>query len=267
MLRILFTYLVWSICFCSYAQTITIEDLRLDTVRVNDLNVFFEYPYDVADMNSANRFFMEANSAYKKGNLAQAATLMKKAIKKQPNRYEYHHLMAYVMMDMGEHKTSVAYAKRAVRLKPNDWKMRYLLGLTKYAARDFLGASIEYSRAIEHEPTEFLLFEARAYAKAELGDPLEALNDFNLAIMLKPTYIKAYKGRGMMLYKLGNYQEAIVNFTAVLMREPDDASVYYYRGISRKMMGDIILSCQDFEKAGQLGYSDAYKELKINCNR
>lgn len=248
-------------------EVITLDLLTLDTLQVSDVREMFEYPYEIADVHSGSRYFMEANQQYQKGQLNQAYNYMKAAIKKNPNKYEYHHLMAYILMDLDENKAAVSHAQKAVRLKPNDWKMLYVLAMTKYAARDFLGANMEYSKAIEIEPTEFLLYEGRAYAKAELGDALEAFKDFDLTIMLKPTYIKAYYGRGLMNHKLGNYQAAIVDFTSVLMREPDNGRVYYQRGLSRKQLGDVIYSCQDFEKAVQLGVTEASVEIKNNCNR
>ena len=125
------------------AQTQYLNDIHSDTVLANDQEIFFSLPYDIADENSANRYFTDANYQYQKGNLDYASSLMKKAIKKQPNRYEYHQLQAFILMDLGDHKASVKHAERAVLLNSDDWKLLYCLGLTKYAAKDFLGANIE----------------------------------------------------------------------------------------------------------------------------
>lgn len=249
------------------AQALKLSELSMDTIQVDNEQFVFSLPYDLADINSANRFFSNANYQYQKGNLLNASNLMKTAIKKQPNRYEYHQLQAYILMDLGDHKSSVKHAQKAVELKKDDWKLLYCLALTKYAAKDFLGANIEYSRAIELDPSQFLLFEGRAHVKSQLNDPLGALNDFNLAIMIKPTYIKAYFGRGQMLYKMNKYSEAVADFTSVLLREPENVQALYYRGISRKMLGDISNACADFEKSSKLGMPDAYKELRNTCNR
>jgi|GEM_PF-5485344 len=248
-------------------STIVLDSLRLDTLNTTEDNYFFTLPYDIADANSANRYYSDANYHYQKGNLVYASTLMKSAIKKQPNRYNYHHLQAYILMELGDHKNAVRHAERAVALHPDDWKMLYCLALTKYAAKDFLGATIEYSRGIEIDPSAFLLYEGRAHAKAQMNDQLGALNDFNLTIMLKPTYVKAYYGRGMTNFKLNKYQEALTDFNSVLLREPENASALYYRGASRKMLGDVINACADFEKAARLGMSVAASELKSNCSR
>lgn len=260
------------LCCCfgvilSHAQSLKLSELSMDTVHVEDVNFIYSLPYDLADINSANRFFSNANYQYQKGNLANAASLMKTAIKKQPNRYEYHQLQAYILMDMGDHKNSVKHAERAVELKKDDWKLLYCLALTKYGAKDFLGANIEYSRAIELDPSQYLLYEGRAYVKSQLNDPLGAMKDFSLAIMIKPTYYKAYFGRGQMLYKLNRYAEAISDFTSVLLREPENTQALYFRGVSRKMLGDISNACSDFEKSSKLGWTASYKELKNTCNR
>jgi tetratricopeptide (TPR) repeat protein len=267
MFRVFIVFCVLGSIFSLKAQTQYLKDIKTDTILANDKDIFFTLPYDIADENSANRYFSDANYQYKSGNLIYAANLMKKAIKKQPNRYEYYQLQAYILMDLGDNKNSVKHAQRAVLLHPDDWKLLYCLGLTKYAAKDFLGANIEYSRALEIDPAQYLLYEGRAYTKFELNDPLGALNDFDLAIMIKPTYIKAYLGRGKVNYKLGKYREAIADYTSVLLREPENANALYFRGISRKMTGDVINACQDFEKSSKLGRAEAFKELKNTCSK
>lgn len=261
-------FILWYLSVVSVqGQSLKLSDLSMDTIEVADFHTVYSLPYDLADINSANRFFSNANYQYQKGHLLEASNLMKTAIKKQPNRYEYHQLQAYILMDLGDHKSSIRHAEKAVELKKDDWKLLYCLALTKYAAKDYLGANIEYSRAIELDPSQFLLYEGRAYVKSQLNDPLGAMNDFSLAIMIKPTYIKAYFGRGQMLYKLKKYPEAIADFTSVLLREPENVQALYYRGVSRKMLGDISNACADFEKSSKLGMPDAYKELKNTCNR
>jgi tetratricopeptide (TPR) repeat protein len=267
MFRAFIIFCICSFAFSLQAQTQYLSDIKTDTILANDREIFFTLPYDIADENSANRFFSDANYQYQTGNLVYAANLMKKAIKKQPNRYEYYQLQAFILMDLGDHKNSVKHAERAVLLHPGDWKMLYCLALTKYAAKDFLGANIEYSRALELAPGQYLLYEGRAHTKTELNDPLGALSDFDLAVMIKPTYIKAYQGRGQVNFKLGKYREAVADFTSVLLREPSNANALYLRGISRKMLGDMINACSDFEKSSKLGKTEAYKELKNTCSK
>ncbi len=267
MLRAFIFICIFSSVFSLKAQTQYLNELQTDTILANDNDIFFTLPYDIADENSANRYFTDANYQYQSGNLVYAANLMKKAIRKQPNRYEYYQLQAFILMDLGDHKNSVKHAERAVQLHEDDWKLLYCLGLTKYAAKDFLGANIEYSRALELAPGQYLLYEGRAHTKSELDDPLGALNDFDLAIMIKPTYIKAYIGRGQVNYKIGKYKEAVSDFTSVLLREPSNANALYYRGISRKMLGDVVNACSDFEKSSKLGKTEAYKELKNTCSK
>jgi tetratricopeptide (TPR) repeat protein len=245
---------------------IQLESLRMDTI-VAEGDYFFTLPFDIADRNSANRFFSEATFQFQKGDLMAASSLMRRALQKKPNRAEYHILQAYIMTEMGESRQAVKHAETAVDLLPDNWKALYCLALARFSGGDFLGASIEYSKAIEIDPSQFQLYEGRGHAKSKMNDQLGALEDFNLAIMLKPAYIKAYYGRGMANFKLGKYQAAIVDFTSVLMRELDHAQAYYYRGVSRRMMGDMSNSCSDFDKAAKLGMLEASEELRKNCFR
>jgi tetratricopeptide (TPR) repeat protein len=247
-------------------SNIKLEALRMDTVAT-EADFFFTFPFDLADRNSANRFFSEATYQFQKGDLMAASSLMRRAIQKKPNRPEYHILQSYILTEMGESRQAIKHAETAVEMLPDDWKALYCLALARFGGGDFLGASIEYSKALEIDPSQFQLFEGRGHAKSKMNDQLGALEDFNLAIMLKPAYIKAYYGRAMANYKLGKYQAAVVDFTSVLMREPDNAQAYYYRGVSRRMMGDMSTSCSDFDKAAKLGMPEAAEELRKNCFR
>lgn len=246
-------------------QPVKLDSLKLDTIQSGD-DYFFVLPFDIVDRNSANRYYTEASYQFQKGNLVMSSTLMKKAIKKQPNRAEYHILQAYVMTEIGD-KQAIKHAEKAVELRPNDWKAYYCLALARFTFGDFLGASIEYSKALEIDASVYQLYEGRGHAKARMNDQLGALQDFNLAIMLKPAYVKAYYGRGMSYYKLGKYVEAVADFTSIILREPDNANAYFYRGMSRKMLGDVQNSCIDFDKAAKLGNPLASEEMKKNCYR
>ncbi|MCO5248081.1 MAG: tetratricopeptide repeat protein [Chitinophagales bacterium] len=256
------------LCFqYTFAQTISLDKVKFDTIQSSNQYKVFDLPYEIADINSAGRLFSDANLFYKRGQTDLASKLLKKAIKKQPNEYEYHYLQAYVMMDLGKYKESVKHAEAAVKLKPNDWKMLYVLAIAKYASKDYLSANVEFSRAIELDPSQVKLYEGRAYVKDALNDPLAAYDDFNLAVYVKPTYINAYIGRAKMLYKLEKYKEALDDFSSVLVRKPNQADALYYRGICWKMLGNIQNACSDMVLAAQNGNEAAIKELKVTCNR
>lgn len=41
---------------------------------------------------------------------------------------------------------------------------------------------------------------------------------------------------------------------------------YYYRGLAKLQMGDKPSACKDLSRSGELGNTDAYTEIKKNCN-
>ena len=83
------------------------------------------------------------------------------------------------------------------------------------------------------------LYYYRAYCKEMLEDYRGAINDFNSSILT------------------WNYGKV-----------PNEAmypSIYYYRGICKDLISDHEGACQDLSKAGELGYTEAYKRIKENC--
>jgi len=47
---------------------------------------------------------------------------------------------------------------------------------------------------------------------------------------------------------------------------PSDAEAYYGRGVAKIGLGQKDSGCLDLSKAGELGYSVAYKAIKRYCN-
>jgi tetratricopeptide (TPR) repeat protein len=115
----------------------------------------------------------------------------------------------------------------------------------------------------------------RGQIKMTLGDYNGALNDFDKEIfyttdtigkkVLHFDYMSFYE-RGRCKYYLKRYKEAIFDFNIMLNEFNDHSPSLFYRGLSKIKLGNKIGGCQDLSKAGEEGYSDAYEEIKKQCN-
>ena len=71
-----------------------------------------------------------------------------------------------------------------------------------------------------------------------------------------------YFDRGLAKYDNKDYSGAIDPFTKAIEIEPNSALAYYSRGLSKIRFGQKENGYIDLEKAGDLGYNDAYDAIK-----
>lgn len=93
----------------------------------------------------------------------------------------------------------------------------------------------------------------------------EAIAMYNKVIALNPTEIGGYHNRGLCKYYLDDYRGAIQDYNSALAINPNFPNSYYRMGMAKVKLGLIDAGCLDLSKAGELGYVQAYDEIKKSC--
>jgi tetratricopeptide (TPR) repeat protein len=140
-----------------------------------------------------------------------------------------------------------------------------------------------YSQFINNYPNEDISYYNRGLSKYNLSDLRGAIQDFSKAIEINPYFFEAYYNRGVAKYNLGisyyqkdNYSE-IENGRKIVKSAKQDldkaieidnkkAIAYYYLANVKYLLGDLEGACQDWSKAGELGYDKAYEAIREICN-
>ena len=65
---------------------------------------------------------------------------------------------------------------------------------------------------------------------------------------------------------IGDQRGAIQDCTSAIKLSPKHAEAYYVRGLIKHSLGDENSGCLDLSKAGELGYTQAYKVISDYCN-
>ena len=81
-----------------------------------------------------------------------------------------------------------------------------------------------------------------------------------------PDDAEFYYNRGLAKKNFEDLYGAIADFNKTIELKPDFAKVYVARGIVKEIVGDLNDACKDWKKAANLGYSDAAKWVKNQCN-
>jgi len=120
----------------------------------------------------------------------------------------------------------------------------------------------------------------RGFYKVKLDDNRGAISDYELAIeMYSGAYessknknqiyfqklIDTYITRGLAYAEIKKWDDAIGNYNTVIKMKPDYATAFHLKGLSEIGKGDLDAGCLDLSKAGELGSTDAYNDIKIHC--
>lgn len=130
---------------------------------------------------------------------------------------------------------------------------------------------------LNRDPNE-LSYSNRALAKLKLQDFRGAIIDFTKAIEIcknvkdKSNSIDKhcndyYYFRGLAKIGLGDNFGAKNDFSLAIFHNAKDDEAYYQRGIVRIKFKEINEGCLDLSKAGELGNTQAYLEIKNYCGK
>lgn len=156
-----------------------------------------------------------------KDSLAEAETLLRRAVASAPTSCEAHHLLAGVLIHqvfMGYRLDSdsiipEAYevARRAVSLNEANEYAHWTLGIIQNYRRKQDLAIAELKRAIELNPNYALAYGALGTIQSYIGDPNESIKNNEIALRanpLDPGNFFRYSGMAMAHFRAGRYSEA-----------------------------------------------------------
>jgi len=138
-------------------------------------------------------------------------------------------------------------------------------GMEQYQMRQFDSSLYYFNCAIALDSTFHEAIFRRALVKAKMNDLEEAYKDYSMAISIsqEPKY---YNNRGINLAIRNHMQEAIKDYDQALALDSTYAQAYLNKGVALNYLGDTEASCQNFQKAYELGLTMARQFLIENCS-
>lgn len=142
-------------------------------------------------------------------------------------------------------------------------------GVAKFYIQDYRGAIADYTKALEINPNDYNTFGRRGWAKFYLQDCRGAIVDFTKAIEGSQDPAQYYNARGQAEYYLHDFQEAMADFNRVIKswsgEKKQRSKAFYWRALVKIKLGQKDSGCLDLNKAGKLGYAEAFKVSEIYC--
>lgn len=167
--------------------------------------------------------YQQASSLLRLGKLAEAESLLRRAVQLKGDFAEAHQDLGGVLADQGKLDDAIASYRRAIQLRP-DYAVAYVNLSTIYAAQEKFSEAADLCRqAITLRPNFAEAHHNLASLLVKSGSQQEALAHYQKAIELKPDYAEAYANLAVALVQLNRLEDAVEPFRQALARRPQDA--------------------------------------------
>jgi tetratricopeptide (TPR) repeat protein len=164
--------------------------------------------------------------------------------------YSYFESQANFKMERKDYLGAIQILNLATQNYPDSESFHFLKGSARLAMNDFQSSISDLTKAIEickNGMSFYLKSDERAKAAFEF-------------------LTSSYALRGYAKVRIEDNWGAISDFDYVIQNSPNDAQTYYYRGLAKLILNQRRDGCLDLSRAGELGYLEAYKQIKLNCH-
>jgi tetratricopeptide (TPR) repeat protein len=151
----------------------------------------------------------------------------------------------------------------ALKMNPEDWTANYNLGLEMLNAGQTQAAIEQFEQALKTAP---LYAQGHCYlgnAYERVGRKAEAMGEFQRAVDIQPTYADAHYNLGLMLKDAGQLEAAAEQYRDALQNKPDLYLAHYNLGNVLLGEGDTEEAIAEYHAALKLApdYADAHDNL------
>jgi tetratricopeptide (TPR) repeat protein len=167
----------------------------------------------------------------------------------------------------------VAYYTRQIEIYPNCKELYSWRAMYKEFLHDFRGAMNDYNLLVQLDPNDAKSYSLRANFKYQYLDDYDgAIADINQALRISPNEQKYFHARAIHKWQSGSFKSAIIDFDKAVELAENKIDNFTLgrmicgRGECKLKIGDINGACEDWSRAGELGYS-AYDLIKKYCRQ
>ena len=140
----------------------------------------------------------------------------------------------------------------------------YRRGIAKGKIGDTLGAIEDLSECIKLDVNNWMAYQERGLEKLILGYLDEAMSDFNISLRIIPN-ARTYRCRGNLKLMRLDYRGSIEDCNLSITLDPMFPTSYYTRGLAKIYLNQKESGCLDLSKAGELGMTESYEQIKEQC--
>ena len=155
------------------------------------------------------------------GRVAEAETLIRKAVELSPDYPDAHNNLGNVLQQQGRDEEAAGSYERALALNPELADAHNNLGNTLARQKRYADAAARYERAVALRPDMGDAHVNLAKAYEALDRIPDALTEYRQAVMLRPYHFETYRRLGALLYGWHRIDEAAEVYRKWLSLDPE----------------------------------------------
>jgi len=220
--------------------------------------------------NSVEAAYFHALALYNSGNMAEAESEVRRALRLDAGAVEAHTLFGIILASRGNANSEAADAlSQAVGLNPNSFDAQFYLGRVQYALKDYAGAARSFRAAVKLNPQHA---EARFFLGTTLelaGDSSAAMAEYQELLKSNPNSVMGQLGLGALLVKQGKLDEALAALQRAVTLGPKEFEAHWALGRALALKERFTEAVESFQTAVSLApnRSDAHYQLGLALRR
>lgn len=189
----------------------------------------------------------EALEHHRAGRLAQAETIYREILRRDPDNADALHMSGLAATQNGQPEVALRLIARAISLNPAPPFYHNNLGNVLHQLSRFTEALLCYEEALRLDPGYAEAHNNLANTLTEVGRLENALPHHLEAVRLKPDFPQAYSSLGATLRAFGLHQEALACYEEALRLNPGDADAHAGRATLWLLLGDFQRGWLEYE--------------------
>ncbi|MCT7968070.1 tetratricopeptide repeat protein [Laspinema sp. D1] len=181
------------------------------------------------------------------GNFAQAQTLCREILHREPENLLALNLLGTIASQEGDNLGAIAWYQQAVKVHPNVPEFHYNLANSLKLEGQQAEAIAHYCQAIILRPNYTKACYNLGNLHLKRGEIQEAIAQYQQAIALDPQDLQIQTNLGNALKEAGDLEAAIIQYRQLCDRSPDSAEFHYNLGVALHDYGDLAeaIACYD----------------------
>ena len=175
-------------------------------------------------LHSALTYEKNADVAGARGEWAEAAEQLRKAVALAPVRASPRHKLGTALFYMGDRRGAREHFQEAVRLSPAFAQAHSALGVIHEEAGEYQQAIDSFSAAVNAEPVYVDARLGLANALRRSGQLAQSLSEYDRILKIDPGAVRARFGYAAALIRLNRYQDASDRLAEAMALYPNDPS-------------------------------------------
>ena len=191
----------------------------------------------------------QAVAAHRQGRLAEAETLYREVLARDPASFDALHLLGVIQGQRLNHAEAIALLSQALEIRPTDAAAHCNLGMALRGSGQSRDAVASFDRALQIDPANLAALCNRGDALRDLEDWEAALESYDAALRLRPGQLDAIYHRADALTRLGRLEEAVAAYDEAMRIRPEFPEAAYNRGNVLFNLGQLREAVDSYDAA------------------